>query len=510
MKKLVTPFRVGLLVIAAGAFLVTFILFARKGGLSDRESTKVWAYFKDASGLSPKSRVQIAGIPVGEISDISLEGTRAKVWLKIRQGVDLRQDAAITKRSESLLGDFLLDLNPGTEQSPPLENGGQIRRVIDTQGVEAVFESLTQITSDIQQVTGALRQVLGGEKGTGSLERIVENLVRVSDSMDATVRRNADRLDTILANFEGVSSDVRNITRSNQAEVGRIVDNVELITRDVREVLATVKNIVGSGEGEFKDSVASLKQTLNKLDSTLSNLDEITRKVKNGEGTAGMLLTDEQLGQKFSEAVSDVSEFATRLTQLQTEVGLQSTYLVSQGRSKNSLSLRIIPKPDKYYLLEIIDDPRGKVETQVVQTNPPSDGDPVIQTQKVTKETFKVSLQFAKRYYFTTLRFGLIESTGGVGADVHLFDDALTLKMDAFNFAADELRYPRLRATLRAQAFDHLFVVAGMDDILNAQQRDSATQRLIAGRDFFFGGGLFFTDDDLKSIITATGVPSVR
>jgi phospholipid/cholesterol/gamma-HCH transport system substrate-binding protein len=277
----------------------------------------------------------------------------------------------------------------------------------------------------------------------------------------------------------------------------------------VREVLGTVKNIVGSGEGDFKDSVASLKQTLNKLDSTLSNLDEITRKVKNGEGTAGMLLTDEALGQKVSDAVTDVSEFTTRLSQLQTEVGLQSSYLVSQGRSKNSRSLRLIPKPDKYYLIEIIDDPRGKVETQVVQTNPPSEGDPVIQTQKVTKETFKVSLQFAKRYYFTTLRFGLIESTGGVGADLHFFSDALTLKMDAFNFAADELRYPRLRATLRAQAFDHLFVMAGMDDILNAQQRDAATQRLIAGRDFFFGGGLFFTDDDLKTLITTTGVPAL-
>jgi phospholipid/cholesterol/gamma-HCH transport system substrate-binding protein len=131
------------------------------------------------------------------------------------------------------------------------------------------------------------------------------------------------------------------------------------------------------------------------------------------------------------------------------------------------------------------------VEVQVVQNNPPNTGQPVTQTQKVTKETFKISAQLAKRYYFTTLRFGLIESTGGVGADLHFLKDVLELKLDAFNFSAEELRYPRLRATLRAQAFDHLFVTVGMDDILNAQQRDTATNRLIAGRDFFFGGGLF-------------------
>ena len=168
---------------------------------------------------------------------------------------------------------------------------------------------------------------------------------------------------------------------------------------------------------------------------------------------------------------------------------------------RSGVKVKLAPKPDKYYLLELVDDPRGTVETQVVQSNPPSSGEPVIQQQKITKEGFKFSAQFAKRYYFTTLRVGLIESTGGVGADLHFFQDALTLKLDAFNFAAEELRYPRLRATLRAEPLEHLYLVGGMDDILNAQQRDTATQRLIAGRDFFFGGGLFFTDDDLKAIL---------
>jgi phospholipid/cholesterol/gamma-HCH transport system substrate-binding protein len=445
---------------------------------------------------------------VGEISGITLEGTRAKVWLKIRKGVDLREDAALTKRSESLLGDYLLDLSPGSEQAPQMQDGGQIRRVIDTQGMEAIFQSLGQITADIQQVTAALRDVLGGEKGAGSLQRIVENLIHLSESVDSTVRASGERLNAILANFQGVSEDVRGLTAENEAEVTRIVNNIEGITKDVREVLNTVKTVVGSNQGDLKEGVSSLKETLQKLDRTLGNLEEITRGVKEGDGVVGTLLSDKQLGQKLTDAVSDVSDYAARLTGIQTEVGLQSTYLLAQGRSKNTLSLRLIPKPDKYYLLEIIDDPRGLVEVQVVQNNPPASGQPVVQTQKIIKETFKISAQFAKRYYFTTLRFGLIESTGGVGADLHFLDDALTLKMDAFNFSAEELRYPRLRASLRAQAFDHLFVTAGFDDILNAQQRDTATRRLIAGRDFFFGGGLYFTDDDLKAILPS--VPSVQ
>ncbi|MFY0576848.1 hypothetical protein ACN28S_23210 [Cystobacter fuscus] len=81
------------------------------------------------------------------------------------------------------------------------------------------------------------------------------------------------------------------------------------------------------------------------------------------------------------------------------------------------------------------------------------------------------------------------------------------LRLDAFNFSVDELRYPRIRTSLRAQAFDRIFVTVGMDDLLNAPQRDINTRRMLAGRDFFFGGGLYFTDDDLKALLPVLPTP---
>ncbi len=506
--------------LASAGFFFVFMTFVKKGGLSDEEAITVFAYFRDASGLGKKSRVQIAGIPVGEVGEITLVRvketvggeekliTRAKVILKIRRDVNLRQDAALTKRSESLLGDYLLDLYPGSDTSQEMAEGGQIVKVNDKQGVEAIFESLDVITKDIGQVTSALSQVLGGKKGAGSLERIVENMVKLSDTVDVTVRASAERLDAILRNFESFSQDVKKLSEGQDESVRTIVSNVEKITEDVRDVLGTVKKVLGSGEGELKDSVASLKQTLNRLDSSLQNLEAITGKVRDGEGAVGALLTDERLGQKVSESVEDLADFASRLTQIETEVSMRSEYLMGQGQAKNALGIRLIPKPDKYYLLEFVDDPRGTIETQVVQSNPPSSGEPVSQTQRITREGLKISAQFAKRYYFTTLRFGIIESTGGIGSDFHFFDDALTFRFDAFNFSVEELKYPRLRAAVRLQAFDHLFATAGVDDVLNVQLRDATNNRLIAGRDFFVGAGIYFTDEDLKAILSIAPTPS--
>jgi phospholipid/cholesterol/gamma-HCH transport system substrate-binding protein len=79
--------------------------------------------------------------------------------------------------------------------------------------------------------------------------------------------------------------------------------------------------------------------------------------------------------------------------------------------------------------------------------------------------------------------------------------------VDAFNFSLEGLRFPRLRATVRFTPFEHVYVNAGVDDVLNNPNRDLLTNRLLSGRDFFVGAGVYFTDNDLKSILPVIPKP---
>lgn len=511
MKKVFTPFRVGLLVILALGILFGFLTFSKKGGMEQDAAVEVYAYFKDASGLGKKSRVQIAGIPVGEIISIELIGLRAKVTIRIKKEIGVRRNASLTKRSESLLGDYLIDLAPGTEDQPPILNGEEIVSVLDAPGMEAVMGSIQLIAQDVQQVTKSLRNVLGGEKGQASLESIVANLTTLTAAVDKTIRDSATRLDQILNNVEGISGDIRKMTTKEQNSISSIVANIDAISKDVRDVMASVKRVVGDNEGEIEGGVASVKETLAKLDRTLANVEEVSKNIKDGKGPVGTLLTDERLGQKLSDTIEDVSDFAGRLTGMELELGVRTDYLVNQGAAKIFISGRLMPKPDKYYLIEAVDDPRGSVETIILQNNPPAAGEPAVQKQLRTRETLKFSAMFAKRYSFLTLRLGIIESTGGVGLDLNVpikffyysrwLEDALVVKVDAFNFSVEQLTLPRLRATVRFTPFEHVYVNVGIDDALNAPNRDSLTNKLISGRDFFVGAGVYFTDSDLKSLL---------
>src|SRR5918911_778167 len=171
-------FAVGVLVAVCGvAFLIAFTFF-RKGGYAEKDTYIVYAFFEDATGLTWKSRVQIAGIQVGEVERITLAGTRARLDLRIRKDIDLRADACVTKRFPSaLLPDALLDATNG--KSPQSlrdlpEDQREVKCVVEATTVAKLLESMSRIADNVQDVTRELSGMVSGSQG--SIKQIISNL----------------------------------------------------------------------------------------------------------------------------------------------------------------------------------------------------------------------------------------------------------------------------------------------------------------------------------------------
>jgi phospholipid/cholesterol/gamma-HCH transport system substrate-binding protein len=129
-------------------------------------------------------------------------------------------------------------------------------------------------------------------------------------------------------------------------------------------------------------------------------------------------------------------------------------------------------------------------------------------TRTLTDQRVSFSLQFAKRYGPVTFRIGLIESSGGGGGDLHLLDDRLKLSVSVYQFSRpDNPQFPRAKLWADYTFFKYLYVTAGSDDFLNtwSQRRYPFGPKFAIGQDVFFGGGVVFTDDDLKSIFGVGG-----
>lgn len=74
---------------------------------------QLFARFRDASGLPVGSRVVLAGLTVGEVSAVEIDGQRGRVWVALRDDLEIWSSAVVTKKASSTLGEHYLELEPG-------------------------------------------------------------------------------------------------------------------------------------------------------------------------------------------------------------------------------------------------------------------------------------------------------------------------------------------------------------------------------------------------------------
>ena len=324
MNKYLAPAKVGVVIVATGLVLAYFMGGVSKNKFGASDSYEVYALFDDVTGLVNKSRLVVAGVSVGQIERISLQNRVGRVTLRIANDIPLFDDASITKRSSSILGDYYLEINPGTEGRERLKNGDQVKNVIPSLRVEDVFGSLNKIAIDIKEVTGTLADVFGSKETSGSLKKIVSDTSNLSEEVNRLLQVNSQRLDRILGDIEKVTSNLRGMSDGTQGDVKEVIRNLREITEASKEVIKSVQGVVGRSEGDLKQGASSVKETFDRLNHTLENIEKITARIERGEGNVGRLIKDEKVANALDEAAGAVSEFAGKISRLQTIVDMRS------------------------------------------------------------------------------------------------------------------------------------------------------------------------------------------
>lgn len=117
---------VGLFVVAGLATIA--YLSIQVGGVSYKGSggLTLYAAFDEVGGLKPRAPVAIAGVTVGQVTEIDLDDMlRARVTLEVDEGIELAADTSAGIRTAGLLGDQFIALEPGGEEEL-LGNGEEI------------------------------------------------------------------------------------------------------------------------------------------------------------------------------------------------------------------------------------------------------------------------------------------------------------------------------------------------------------------------------------------------
>lgn len=137
-------------VLIGGAVLAAAIGFAiyagQATGLSGGGDTyPLRASFRSLEGVGVGTDVRLAGVKVGNVSDVTLnpETYRADTVISVRKNIQVPDDSAILVASEGLLGGNFVELSPGG--SPFYFDPGD--EITDTQGSVSLISLLLKFVS---------------------------------------------------------------------------------------------------------------------------------------------------------------------------------------------------------------------------------------------------------------------------------------------------------------------------------------------------------------------------
>ncbi|MBK7534083.1 MAG: MCE family protein [Myxococcales bacterium] len=484
------------------------------------------ARFRDASGLPLGTKVVVAGLPVGTISSLSIDGRYAIVTFRVRGDVQVWSSAIVIKKARSLLGDNYLEVDPGaastvtpdgsTETHTLLKSGDQVPRVIESTSPDALMHRIEATLPNVDAVLLSVKDL------SDDVRRIVNGpLASVATRVDGLIQRESGTVSDILeranrsmGRIEQITSDIRALTKGADGRVTSILANLDAAS-------AEAKTLVETARKELADTGSAVRAKLDHLDGVIASSESITRKIDEDQGTLGRLVNDPAIADNVEDITEDAKGFLGTLFGLKTYVGLRSEYNVFSGLLRNYVAVELHSRPDKYYLIELETGPRGDYPSVSLTYDPTVDANSYV--RKVTiDDSFRFTFQFAKRFSWLTLRYGLKESTGGVGVDADLpwLANALPfgsgdLRLSADVFDASFDRYPRVKVAAALRLFHHLYILGGVDEILNTPAYlDIRTggaavpeqfSELRYGRDYFFGGMLRFSDEDLSALLTVGG-----
>ncbi len=235
--------------------------------------TSYTAYFAEAGGLTPGNEVRIAGVAVGHVTGVSLDGDKVAVTFQ-EKGAWLGNTTTAAIKIKTLLGDKYLALAP--RGTAPLDPGQPI--------------PLSRTTSpyDVQQAFSDIGQQLG-QINTGQLARSLQVL---SDAFASTppyvrsaLRGLADLSSSVASRQAQVASllaGTRTVTGTLASEDTRfqaLLGDGNLLLSELRQrqaaissLLVTTQALATQLSGLVSDNQASLNPALEALDQVTSVL----------------------------------------------------------------------------------------------------------------------------------------------------------------------------------------------------------------------------------------------
>ena len=496
--------RVGIFVLVGLLVLTYFTFRVSKWGLIAERGYKLTVDFETAAGLEPKGDVKMAGVPIGKVEDIQLVGNRARLVLRVRPEVRIPVDSVASIQTQGLLGEKYVEILPGKDPQRMLPAGGQVTNTLTPTNLDEIVRKVEGISEDVKKFTSTLAETFGTEEGKQALGDILRDVRTATASLRNVVEGNEERFDRILVNIDRLSGDLSDISSANKEDVRVAIANLRAfsetlktetpqLARKLEAMSDNVSVVVGENRENLKESIQNLKTASAKLDNTLDAAGKVITRIERGEGTIGKLVSDNTAYASLTDTLDGINRYVRKYDALRMTLVPWVEFQTQSSDWKYYLNLKIQPTADKYYLVGVVNDPKGK-RTETTTVTSVNGGTPVETQQVELSNKWLFNALLAKQFSRVTLYGGIIESAGGLGLEYEIAKNRFNVGLQAYDFNRPGDNRAHLKLYGNYDIVKNLFITGGVDDFIN---RDTQL------RTPFVGFGIKFPDDDLKYVTGA-------
>jgi phospholipid/cholesterol/gamma-HCH transport system substrate-binding protein len=288
--------KAGLVVLIAGLVLYFGISYLKNSNLF-KEGITLYSVYEKVEGIMGSQPVTINGLAVGRIENIYFhpdQSGRVVVAMTINTDYPITVTTLAQIKSSDLLGakEIALEIGSG---SVLVEDGDTLRSAIEESLGDAINKEVLPVKVKTEKLIASLDTAI--QILTGFLKGGVENDFRSSFS----------NVNQSLIHLNEITTELSSYMVENRESLGRATQNFERLSKslaDNRDELERVfENVANISDSLGK---ANVGQTMLALERTSKNLDIVTGRMANGEGTLGKLSAQDSLYNQIDKTVQSL------------------------------------------------------------------------------------------------------------------------------------------------------------------------------------------------------------
>ncbi len=471
-----TRLKVGIFTLVGFLLVMTVTLVANNKPFWWRSCQLVSINIDDATGLKTKSPIRSLGIEIGYLKSVSLFESHVTLGICITAPVEVLPSTKAYIRGEGFLGDKFVELKPVKYLG---EHSSRLRGPLIHSFVRPLMNLLatsawasTPLDADEDKVASppAVRKHKlppnsnSREIPVGAESQDVQHLV--------------NRVDEMVQQMTGLTDNLKQAIHPEE---------LRSTMRQLNQTLQNASKTLAP-EGGLNQTA---QRTLAKLEDSIEQLRDQMTRVNKGEGSVGMLLNDPTYAEEIRLAIRNVNLLLNRVNHFRFVVDIGGGQLTGFDGGRGWFHLAIWPRPDRYYLLGVGSDSRGKISNMTVTTTA-GGMTQVTQTQVVDQTGLLLTGMLGKVFFNNRLDLSVGALYGDAAASV-IFnlgpdDHENRIQVRGDTYIRNAVGSVDERVTLSLSPLKGFYLRAGLESI-----------RPYNGRlPFFLGAGLSFDDEDIK------------